>query len=302
MFSRKGCPLTISVRITGGLGNQLFKLFHGVHLSNLFQTNLEIDTTWYLDSRDRRKLVASREFDIDFFPEIARVATKTWRSPGQQRVFGQIMRRAPFNVQNRVGYMTDSNRQLFIDDKRRPRFVDGSFESLEFLSDSKTITTFLQYDGSTEWLTPRIKDVRTNNPLAIHVRRGDFLNLPDMYDVVSRDYYSKALQMAREKNGVQPIHLFSDDPTSAIAFLGSDFPVDKIISQELGVKTAEVFHLLSHYPTLIGANSTFSWWAGFVSHLKEISNFCTMPQKFLGPGHDDPANRLRHPGVTVIPS
>jgi len=294
--------VTISVRITGGLGNQLFKFFHGVRLSELFQTNFEIDKTWYLDPRDRRNLVSSREFDIDFFPEIAKIAAIEWRSPEIQRRYGQVMRRMPYSVQYRVGYMTDSNRDLFMSKRCCPRFVDGSFENLDFLPDASTISALLSLEHNTEWLEPKIREVRTNDPLAIHVRRGDFLNLPGMYDVVNREYYLKALRLVKEKNGAQPIHLFSDEPNLAIEFLGKEFPIDRIISQGPNVKTAEVFQLLSNYSSMIGANSTFSWWAGYVSHLNGVSNFCSMPEKFLGPGHDDPASRLRHPGVTVISS
>lgn len=294
--------MTISVRVTGGLGNQLFKFFHGIQLSKLFQTSLEIDRTWYLDPRDRRNLVDSREYDIDFFPEIAKVSASVWRSSDNQRIFGQIMRRVPLFLQYGVGYMTDSNRHHFLSKERCPRFVDGSFENLDFLPDSDTISAFLNIEFETEWLESKIYDVRTDDPLAIHVRRGDFLKLPGMYDVVTRDYYLKALRLSIEKNGTRPIHLFSDDPTSAINFLGDGFPIDRVILQDQNVKTAEVFHLLSNYSSLIGANSTFSWWAGYVSHLKGLSNFCSMPQKFLGPGHDDPAGKLRHPGITVISS
>jgi hypothetical protein len=292
--------VTINVRITGGLGNQLFKFFHGVSLSDVYQDRLVLDRTWYVDPRDRRNLVSSRQYDLDFFPEISSMHRIEWVSPRAHRLFGQVLRRAPLAIQLEAGYMTDLNRSMFSASLRKPRFIDGSFENLEFLPNKDKVLNFLQIEIKGEWLSEQLNQVALQNPLAIHVRRGDFLNLPRMYDVVSREYYLAAISASEKAVGVKPIHLFSDDPKKAIDFLGDGVKIDRVIRQEQGIKTSEIFYLLSRYHSIISANSTFSWWAGYVAYLRGELEFCSMPERFLGHGYTDPAQKLRHSGVTVI--
>lgn len=288
--------------MTGGLGNQLFKIFHGVKLSEIFNEDFVLDNTWYRDSRDRRNLVSSREYDLNFFPKIRDLDYLTWKSSSAHRRFGQLMRRSHPWIQSKVGYMVENNRQAFLKTMTPPRFVDGSFESTEFLPSKRTILELISGVSESTWISSRISELQTSGPVAIHVRRGDFTRLPHMYDIVSPDYYRRALQASIMNFGERPIHLFSDDPTEAIKFLGDGFKIQEAVLQKRETQTAEVFHLLTNYPIIIGANSTFSWWAGYLSHLKGNSLFCSMPERFLGPGFQDPSIKLRYPGVSIFPN
>jgi hypothetical protein len=292
--------LTIQVRVTGGFGNQLFKFFHGVDLSNTYNENLIIDKTWYRDSRDRRNLVSERSFDLGYYPKIREVASVEWRSNRLHKVFGQVLRRSHPLVQLKLGYLVESNRVRFLNDSRIPSIVDGSFEQLDCLPESEIILDYLNPPSDSEWLKTSTFEISAAQPIALHVRRGDFLNIPHMYDVVKPTYYYDALKTIQGRYGPRPIHLFSDDPTAALEFLGKDFLIDHVVSQNSEVKTPEIFELLSRYPFLIGANSTFSWWAGYLGFLRGSTTLSTMPEKFLGEGFSDPSVKLRHSGTLVI--
>lgn len=292
--------MTIQVRITGGLGNQLFKFFHGISLSNTYKENLIVDKTWYRDSRDRRNLVSERKFDLSYYPKIREVPFVEWRSSRLHKIFGQTLRRSHPYLQYKVGYLVEMNRNRFLDNLNAPSIIDGSFEQIDYLPDSEIILDYLNPPDDSEWLKTSTLEIVTDQPIAIHVRRGDFLNIPHMYDVVKPTYYYNALEAVQEKFGERPIHLFSDDPTSALMFLGKDFPIDRVIFQSSEIETAEIFELLSRYQFLIGANSTFSWWAGYLGFLRGTTALCTMPEKFLGAGFSDPATKLRHAGSIVI--
>ena len=302
MITEAKAHMTINVRITGGLGNQLFKFFHGIYLSELFLQPLVLDRTWYRDPRDRRNLVSSRDFDLAYYPRIREVKSVEWKSAALNKKFGQVLRRLHPSIQTSLGYMVENNRSIFLDKNLSPNFVDGSFEDVNFLPAPDTILHYLSRSEKSAWLESNLNDVHSSRPIAVHVRRGDFMNLPQMYDVVSLSYYQSAISSAQKIYGRKQIHLFTDDPESAKVFLGKDFRVDKVIHQEPTTQTAEIFELLSRYPIVIGANSTFSWWAGFLGHLRGDCAYYTMPNSFLGPNFIDPSINLRHPGAVVFPN
>jgi len=292
--------LIIRVRITGGLGNQLFKFFHGVNLSDIFKSDFALDTTWYRNSTDSRNLVSERNFDLGYYPKIRELTYVEWRSVRLHKIFGQFLRRCHPSIQFQFRYMVENNQTKFIDSLIPPNYVDGSFENLKCLPDPKVILEYLTPPKDSEWLKSSTLNINSLAPIAIHVRRGDFLNLPNMYNVVKPTYYFNAVKEIQKNFGPRPIHLFSDDPSSAIQFLGKNFQIDHVVSQSVDMRTAEIFELLSRYPYLVGANSTFSWWAGYLGYLRGTSIYCTMPEKFLGDDFLDPSLNLRHAGANII--
>jgi hypothetical protein len=288
-------------RITGGLGNQLFKFFNSVDLEKKLNQVMELDLTWYLNPFDSRNLVSPRSFDLNFYPNIRQVNQIFWNSTSLHKKSGQVLRHSSGAVKKYFRYLDESNRNYFIENSRKAKFVDGSFERLENLPNENTIKNFLELpDAESPWLSKKLQDVVEKQPIAIHVRRGDFMNLPELYDVVQPSYYFKSLNLAIRKYGKRPIHLFSDDDLSAIEFLNNDIFFDRVIKQEPGVQTAEIFSLLASYPIVISANSTFSWWAGYLGYINGTSKFVSMPEKFLVSDQIDSAKYLRHAGATIV--
>jgi len=293
--------LTFQVRITGGLGNQLFKIFNAVSISKAIQASFVLDTSWYNYPSKKGQLFSNRIFELDYFPKIRDLPRKTWGSNKSHEIVGQVFRRSPSIISNRVRYLTERNRDAFITGLISPLIVDGSFESLANLPSENTILDYLTSPSTTSvWYQQSIDIVKSERPIALHVRRGDFLNMPYLYDVVPRNYYINALSMIRDNFGSRPIHLFSDEPVNAIKFLDPSIEIEKVILQPAETQTSEVFNLLSSYPYIVGGNSTFSWWAGFLGHIRNNVDFVSMPSRFLKLEVGDPAPNLIYDGVTVI--
>jgi hypothetical protein len=289
--------------MTGGLGNQLFKFFNAVDLSLRLKTEFQLDLSWYLDSRDRRGLTSQRAYDLDYFGQIAVVDARLWRSVHAHRRFGQIMRHLPEEVRKSIGYLNESSREYFLREARAPRFVDGSFERLSNLPAPNIILEYLDSEErESPWLVNLSKVIAEEAPIAMHIRMGDFLNLPEMYNVIKPSYYSNAVEIFSSQNNSPPIHLFSDDPERALLFLPKGITPQRVIQQEIGVKTAEIFLLMSRYPNLISANSTFSWWAGYLGFLKGTMSQSSLPERFLKDPDVDPLKHLLHAGSLVVPN
>jgi hypothetical protein len=117
-----------------------------------------------------------------------------------------------------------------------------------------------------------IKDIQQNhNTCSIHVRRGDYVSLPDHHPLQTIEYYQNAINKIGKSN---KFHVFSDDIDWCKNNFSS-FDADLIYSSN---KTAtEDFQDMLTCENHIIANSTFSWWPAWI-----INNRVIAPNKWFG--------------------
>jgi hypothetical protein len=234
--------------------------------------------------------VSSREFELDYFPEIKKIDKYVNSFPRIDKFRGKFERRLNPDIQRFIGLMTEFNEEKF---ERSPKFIDGSFERTIFLPNSEVLRRFLRFPSeSSKWFEEILKYNLNRYVVAVHVRRTDYLNLSHIYDVVDKTYYLKAINTIRESNQEVALHLFSDDPDGAIRWLGESIKFDKIISQPTKVPIGEVFRLMSTCDSIIAANSTFSWWAAYIGKLNKNVENIFLPKKFSNLNNDNPENFL----------
>jgi len=117
--------------------------------------------------------------------------------------------------------------------------------------------------------TPKYPEELDQEYIALHVRRGDYLNHPDTHPTCSVEYYTAALEMLPDK----PVKIFTDDyDWCSKTFKGNRFS----ISNENFINDFELM-TKCHYHII--ANSSFSWWAAWLSDSKKV----IAPKKWFGP-------------------
>ena len=94
------------------------------------------------------------------------------------------------------------------------------------------------------------------NYQAIHIRRGDYTKNSNHYGVLSFDYYRKILNDSYETVICTDDELFERDISTA-------FPNARILGPSKSTSW-ETLSLLAHATRLIMANSSLSWWAGYI--------------------------------------
>ena len=116
-----------------------------------------------------------------------------------------------------------------------------------------------------------IKEIRKKNSVAIHIRRGDYLDVENinLFYKITKTYYLSALDYLKKNlNDKMDIYIFSDDiewcKTEYGDLEGAHF-IDSTISDSHLVD----FEIMRNCKYFIIANSTFSWWASWLS---EYSN------------------------------
>lgn len=100
------------------------------------------------------------------------------------------------------------------------------------------------------------------NTVAIHVRRGDYLNseVASIYGgICTEEYYSKALDIIRSKVK-NPMYIFFSDDTQ---YVKDTFHLDNmtIVDWNKGENSIFDMYLMSRCKYMILANSSFSYWA-----------------------------------------
>lgn len=146
--------------------------------------------------------------------------------------------------------------------KAKNKIFIGYFESEKYFSDIKDEirkifspkNTMLNIDEQ------MIYQMKEKNSVCISIRRGDFISVDNI--VCSKNYYDNAIKEMCNKIENPTFFAFSDD----IEWVKKNivFPGD-VIYESGNYKPYETLYLMSQCKNFIISNSTFHWWAQFLS-------------------------------------
>ncbi len=106
-----------------------------------------------------------------------------------------------------------------------------------------------------------------SNSVAIHVRRGDYLNKLDLYGLCSKAYYDEAITHIRERVPNPNLVFFSDDINwvkEHINCAGATY-----VDWNTSIDSWQDMYLMSCCKHNIIANSSFSWWGAWLNTNKD---------------------------------
>ena len=255
----------ITVRLVGGLGNQLFGYYAGAALAARRGVPLRLDTSW------------TRHGITDHGIEILRldlpgewISTDSWRArisaPGTipGRAWAKALReipalRTPLHIYEAPGVGHDPH---LLDQPAGTR-LRGYFQSWQTVADAVAAgyPRRPRLTKPSAWLDGLIERARTERPIAVHVRRGDYAKV-DEFGLLGPAYYEPAIDALRERGLSGPLWLFSDEPAAARAALGRHSDAE-VISSPNGPATEMI--AMSYAAGNVIANSTFSWWGAWMN-------------------------------------
>ena len=132
---------------------------------------------------------------------------------------------------------------------------------------------FTFYDGIQETCTSFI--VQVENPIALHVRRTDYIEKSKDHPPCSLEYYQKALSKFDDDRNVI---VFSDDPKWCKE--QELFESDRFMVAE-GNDNRYDLCLMSLCDDFIIANSSFSWWGAWLANCGTV----IAPNRWFGEGY-----------------
>jgi len=149
------------------------------------------------------------------------------------------------------------------------------------------------------WYLEMVKRISPGRgSIVLHVRRGDYV-LPEqqrLQGLSTRQYYIRALSTLRRMGYDGEIFLASDSLDVAQAELAGDavlVPLDPPV----GTDPFELVVLMSRADAIVVANSSFSWWAGFIG--ERPGHVVVAPRPWFTQGRFDTRDLLPRDWLTL---
>jgi len=136
--------------------------------------------------------------------------------------------------------------------------IKGYFQSYKYLDEELVQSKFQIKKDILQELRKKHASLLEKPNCSIHIRRGDYLNLPNHHPVISMDYIIKAVGEFSEDT---VFLVFSDDTE----WCKENFPQDKGFFVIEGQTDFEDLGLQSLCDNNIIANSSFSWWGAYLN-------------------------------------
>jgi len=261
----------IIIRLKGGLGNQMFQYAIGRALAVHYETELFLDTSWFL-SEIAAKPGAERIFMLDKFKIQARIINekryfKVYKQENNRSLIKlDLFKWKIFTLFNENRNMPFNNK-VFLTDNRNI-YLDGYWQTEKYF---KSISDELRKDFSLhnplrEQDEDIFREIHDTNSVSIHVRRGDYVNYERtkiVHGVIPIKHYEKCITYFLDTIKNPSFYVFSDDPEWCLENL--DFLKNKIIISNNKRSPQEDMILMSNCKHHIIANSSFSWWAAWLN-------------------------------------
>jgi hypothetical protein len=156
-------------------------------------------------------------------------------------------------------------------------YLDGYWQNELYFQDIRDIllTEFTLKDGISKSMISIQEQIENSESVSIHVRRGDYLNHPDV-GVLDVDYYKRAVKLIAERVKSPTFFVFSND----IQWCKDNFTfIDKCHFLEEGGTELDDMTLMSKCSHNIIANSSFSWWGAWLNN--KSNRIIIAPKKWM---------------------
>jgi hypothetical protein len=253
----------IIVKLFGGLGNQMHQYAFGRSLSIRSMRRLVLDASGFPSGLGRHQRVY-RLSELRINPRTRVVHGNDRRQRLHRSFIHRIEARGSYVVED------DTNPPHAPLISGRVTLYSGYWQShtyIEDISDS-LIEEFRLGRPLSKSARELVEILESPDSVAVHVRRGDYAELPEtmkIHGLLTPAYYHQAVSEIFAQTGSRgPVVVFSDDPTWASENL--EFTADTVHAELNGaladVEMLDVFRSAHHH---VIANSSLSWWGAWLS-------------------------------------
>lgn len=249
----------LSCRLNGGLGNQMFQI-----------------ATTYAMALDNYVECA---FDFSMTPVYQGNSPETYRKSVFKKLNELPVGWKPEHIYKEKSY-------VYTPIPYKPNMLmEGYLGHEKYFSHRKREILALFKD---EMIVNRIRHMYSgmlDNSVSIHVRRGDYLKFPDVYILLSPEYYYHAIKLLDEKAEIDHILVFSDD----IPWCRKNLKDKRMIFITNKPDYIDLY-MMSLCDHNILANSSFSWWGTYLN--ENEGKIVYAPKKWFKDGCEANAESL----------
>jgi hypothetical protein len=220
------------IRIWGGLGNQLFQYSFGKFLEKEHDCTVSYNINWFSE-QSKRKFVLDKVLKInnEIIDKKDNFVDRILNYKIEKFYKALIKKNFLFLPKNLIGYWQDLYFAKYL---KKNNFLEGFLESS--------------------------KSKKKEKYYILHFRGGDFYNSKD-HIVLNLEYYKKSIDFFRGEK----IYCLSDD-NNKLELLVNELNLEKVFVPNLS--ELDAFKLIYNSDGGVASNSTFCWWAAYMSNNK----------------------------------
>jgi len=261
----------IIVRLNGGLGNQMFQYATSLALSlDLENCDLKIDTS-FINRYPFNNLITSRSVELD----LLNVSYKEWigrdwiLSIVPHKIYYQLISKTLLRLNGLKLISEDNFTNGIKKESGDSYYLSGFFQSERYFVKHREriireFGTPLKYDSINQrWYD----QICNTNSISVHIRRGDYLleqNISHI-GVLDKQYYENAFSFFEKKIENPVFYVFSEDIQWARENIKYKNNLFCYVDSNTGSKSYLDMKLMSSCKHNIVANSSFSWWGGWLN-------------------------------------
>ena len=269
----------IIVRVTGGLGNQMFQYAMYKSLENKGKLVKLDSKSFYETKKEHNGYELERIFDIK-----PNKPTKEDLEKFDENNISTL-----FKIKRKLfgdkKFVYDTKEYVFNKDvyKLKNSYLNGYWQSIKYFegieNDIKKDFRFKnQLDNKNLEI---LNEIENSNSISIHIRRGDYMS-PENYNmygcIATPTYYKKAIKVIEEKVENPTFFVFSND----MDWVKKNIQINSrvfYIDINSGNGSYKDMHLMSNCKHNIIENSSFSWWGAWFNENK--NKIVIAPKKWI---------------------
>lgn len=258
----------IIIKLSGGLGNQMFQYALGKHLANKHQTELILDASIFSTQ-------TLRNYELNVFS-----ITEKHITAGQIRKYvssqsSGALKNIIEKIQNRIsGYKMIIEKHFHFDpeilNSPKNSYLTGYWQSEKYFETSEMLIrkSFVFREPQNEKNRAILEAISSSNSVSIHIRRGDYVSnstTNSVHGTCDVAYYNDAVSRISKFVKDPVFYIFSDD----IAWARENIRISDehyYVEGNEGTQHYEDMRLMSNCRHNIIANSSFSWWAAWLNN------------------------------------
>lgn len=247
---------------TGGFGNQLYNYAIGFALAKQYGDNLIIDISPYKFSH--------RPFVLDQMTISGKVVSlfPPKKDTKLSRMAARALRILATNRYGRCKWIKEryDTRNQFADynfSHKASLYLEGYWQHYRYFDNYRDLL-YKEFQLKEEFISEPchrlIDQVKNEDSIAVHIRRGDY----EASWLLNDDYYHDAFNFMNDKLKNPHYYIFCED----IPYINEHYGYltnATFVTGDFSMSDMEEFWLMSKCRHQIIANSTFSWWAAYLN-------------------------------------
>lgn len=289
----------ITIRIKGGLGNQLFQYAAGYALAHRLNQPLELDTSFFRTQILREYRLNAIAIEHNKIQRKKPLSIRVLNGRGLNKILRKLnIHVVPLGKQKNI-YLLESHSDIvpeYFSIDNSNIYIDGYYQSEKYFGKYRheLIKQFTPNYKPQEQFLQVLRKLQSCNSVAVHIRRGDLLKLqngrnPYLY-LLGEGYYQNAILYMKEKINNPKFFWFSDDIEWARQKFG-DREDSFFVKLNTEHRDIDELMLMKNCHHTILANSTFSWWAAWLNEYDDAIH--TYPAKEYGKKYMIPSNWVK---------